>query len=1032
VARARGALALAAIGVAAVMCGRHAPPPSPSKLEQLLRAAPAASRSVACRVAGLSWAPPAAKRVGGGRVSAEELEFEGLAGEILRRGERAPSPDELHDAGVASLLLQRPGDAIVQLQRAARRAPLDARIWNDLAAAQCAAAPKDPSRLPGALAAVDRAIQLAPALHEARFNRAAILTRLGLRNEAARAWRETMGAEGEPSWRAEARRRLAKVAVKPIPPLAAELEPVLARARAGDRAALDDLVRRRIEDVRASGETILVSAWAGAFAAGNAPAAARLMSDLRLVSAAIAATNGDRFMEDVVAAIDAATARRRMGLAKAHMEYRDARLHYRDQREGSDVELREVADRFDRLRSPMRHVARYYAANAMFDRTRVDDARVMLDRVLRDIDARRYPSLAAGVQKQLGLCYGFRGMWTAALPYLERSREIFAGAGESVNAAFTGAIIGEAYDLIGQFNQGWRQRSAALQVLSGFPPDQRSVSVLVGAVHAEIMRGDYEAALSLLAVTRQEAGVVGDPILSAEMLVREVRVLLRARSGGAARGALAAAKALTAKIGDPRARMRVEADIRVAEAEIVRPADPREAVAVITPAIKFYEANNFGILLPAAYLERGRAHLAAGDPVKALDDFTKGLAEIERQRANVATSIRTTMFDTIPDLIAETVDLLLAGGKVTEAYAVVERARARTLIESLGVPPQAPKTAGIDAIAASLPPGAVLIEYALLPHGVAAFCIRRGGMRVIRLPVDRAVLQRRIDELGTSIDARRPVGDVQQLSAALYEDLFAPLESELGGAEAVYIVPDRFLYATPFSALFDARRRQYLIERHRVVISPSGTFLLRRSGRARSMRPALIISDPSAMSGPRLPAARREAAAIARFYPGSILIQGTEATIRRFVAAAKRSALIHYAGHAGIDDAGGGFLLLAPSPRDDGRLDAAAISRLRLNGTTLVILSACATMRGSTAHVEGMPSISRGFLTAGAPGVLGMLWEIDDESAASLLLAFHQHLSGRHLPSAALRDAQCALLHDGSESLRHPASWAAAEFLGVD
>jgi CHAT domain-containing protein len=89
-------------------------------------------------------------------------------------------------------------------------------------------------------------------------------------------------------------------------------------------------------------------------------------------------------------------------------------------------------------------------------------------------------------------------------------------------------------------------------------------------------------------------------------------------------------------------------------------------------------------------------------------------------------------------------------------------------------------------------------------------------------------------------------------------------------------------------------------------------------------------------------------------------------------------------------------------------------------------------MRGNLAQVEGMPSISRAFLTAGVPAVVGMLWSVDDDLAARLLLPFHRDLRKHLMPAEALQAAQCALITSKDEQSRHPASWAAAELLGVD
>lgn len=1029
---------------------RHTAEPRPlSPIERLARAAAVSHRSIEARLTGgFRWTPVRTARTLRDHASADELELEGIAGGILRGSERASSAESLHAAGIAALLIDQRMDAMALLEQASRLAPRDGAIASDLAAARFALAIErdEPYRLPAALAAADLALRFLPALEEARFNRALILDRLGLRNEADRAWREVLAVGRDEAWRREAKQHLRELTAQHPPPLARELDDRLSQARSGSWSPLRMLIGRRAQEIRTSGETLMVTAWAEAAADGDAERAERMLERLRLTATALAETTGDRLLDDVVHTIDARRSGARAALAKAHCLYRDARKHYARQLAGSDDELRHAAALFAHAGSPMAHVARYYCANAMFDRNRVDGARVLLERVLREIDPTRYPSLAAGAEKELGLYFAYRGMWTAGLLHLERSQQLFASVGESVNAAFVEAIVGEACDRTGRFELGWRHRVAALPVLSRAAPDERLLTIVIGAVHAEIMRGDFESALSLLAVARHDAAAVGDSVLSAEMMIREARVLRIARSREAAVDALANARRAAALISDPLTRRRIDVDAAVVEAALTPRRDAARAVAIVTPSIAFYEANGFGMLLPPAYLARGRARLASGDAEGALADFRKGLAEVERQRADVAPDIRTTILDTVPDLIGETVDLLLAAGRKAEAYGVVERARARTFVESLGVAETSRGTksaavltadradrARIAAIAASLPPDAMLVEYALLPNGIAVFCIARDGMVVERVTADDTVLRRRVGDLNGAIDAREPVAAVQRLSASLYADLVAPIERRIGATTTLYIVPDRFLYATPFSALFDAHRGRYLIESRRLVIAPSGAFLLRRTHLVRRNEPVLIVCDPSNdAAGPGLPAARREAAAVARLYHSVTLLAGHDATRARFLAVAQGSALIHYAGHAGYDDAAGGFLPLAATAGGDGRLDATAISRLTLRRTNLVILSACATMRGSAARVEGMPSIARGFLTAGSPAVLGMLWEIEDESAARLLLLFHQRLRMHETPSVALRAAQCALLRSDQSELRHPASWAAAELLGTD
>lgn len=1002
-----------------------------STIERLVRAAPSSHRHIEARICGgFRWAK--LRPSDSSSASPDVLDLQEIAGEIFLESERTHTVTAAHAAAIASLFLGQSADAIRRLEPLTRSSSNDASVWSDLAAARYTAAIEsdDPQRFPAALSATDRAIGVAPRLAEAHFNRGLILTHMGLRNEARDSLRRAISLERDSEWSAEARRRRMALTGGATPFLS-QLDAALRESARGESAALDLVMRKSPQDARLFAEARLLTGWAEASARSDSAEAAAALKKAGAIASSLAHVNGDRLLLDTVHHIETTHGERQKKLVAAYLAYRDGRQHYAQGQPDSDRELSRAAVLFGRVRSPMQYAAQYYSANAMFDRNRADDSRVVLERLLKSIDRHRYASLAAGAEKQLGMYYAFRGMWTASLLHVERGRAIFARVGERMNAAFAEAIVGEVYDRIGQFDKGWRHRSASLAVLSTVPPNQRSVPVLIGAVHAEIMRGDFESALSLLHITRDEARQVGSPSLMAEAMVQEARVLLLARGAVKSRKAVADARVFAAGITDSRTRIRVDADIDVVEGQILRPHDPRKAVDVLTRAIAFYDTNGFGMLLPQAYLERGRARKARGDRAGALADFEKGLLEIERQRANVAPDIRTTIFDTVPELISETVDLLLVSNRPADAYLVVERARARTLIEALGAhtPPASSRP---EAIAAALPNNGVLIEYTLLPKGVAAFCIRRRGMQVVRLHVPRSSLRDQVSDLAAGIEARRAITSVQSAAAKLYTSLIRPLESQIGDAQSLFLVPDRFLYATPFPALFDERTKKYLVQKHAIIIAPAGSFITRRLQLRRTTHPALVISDPTNAEGQRLPAARREASAIARLYGTLPPLIGRDATLERFVAAAPRSALIHYAGHAQSDEIAGGFLPLAPGAGNDGRMDAAAISRLSLRRTNLVVLSACATMRGSLAHVEGMPSISRAFLRAGVPAVVGMLWSIDDTIAARFLVPFHRRLSNHATPSESLRAAQCELITSKDQQLQHPASWAAAELFGVD
>jgi CHAT domain-containing protein len=291
--------------------------------------------------------------------------------------------------------------------------------------------------------------------------------------------------------------------------------------------------------------------------------------------------------------------------------------------------------------------------------------------------------------------------------------------------------------------------------------------------------------------------------------------------------------------------------------------------------------------------------------------------------------------------------------------------------------------------------------------------------------------RRRVGDLVSSftdrIQRRAPLDEVRRDGAELHRLLIEPLQ--LAGVDELVIVPDRDLSRVPFAALYDLQRRRYLIEVYTLRFSPSAAEAF--ASPSGSLQPALVVADPARPDWPRLEYARAESQRIAALYGDATLLARDAATRARFVEAAPRSALIHYAGHADSDVTRSyGALLLAASPGDSGILGSSDIARMRLSHRPLVVLAACGTLRGDSSHVAGMSSLARAFLTAGARGVVASLWEIDDDVAAPLFLRFHQELHAGAQPARALRSAQLLMLHSPDPRMHAPASWSAQALLG--
>jgi len=319
---------------------------------------------------------------------------------------------------------------------------------------------------------------------------------------------------------------------------------------------------------------------------------------------------------------------------------------------------------------------------------------------------------------------------------------------------------------------------------------------------------------------------------------------------------------------------------------------------------------------------------------------------------------------------------------------------------------------------------------------------------------------------------------IDHAAAALYKNLFLAFEADIKGLKTLYIAPESFINLIPLSRLILPDGR-YWIERQTLRQVHTGRDLLREKPtpvpdlllaiggvnfgkyptqsmrhRSKETNEARGLKDVLEYFSDQLSASRSEVEEIVEIYPASSQIwKGKKASEGRLKTLTQVPRVLHFATHAfylenpmrnvtvarpltlsGIALAGAnkGLKGQLDLDKEDGILHSLEALGLNLNGTELVVFSACETGQGAIDYSEGVYGLVRAFKIAGAYRILMTLWPVKDKKSKDFMIAFYNNWVNKYpqKPNQALRMTQLHYINHPDEQLRVPKIWAAYVLVG--
>jgi CHAT domain-containing protein/Tfp pilus assembly protein PilF len=418
------------------------------------------------------------------------------------------------------------------------------------------------------------------------------------------------------------------------------------------------------------------------------------------------------------------------------------------------------------------------------------------------------------------------------------------------------------------------------------------------------------------------------------------------------------------------------------------------------------------------------------NPALAAKHFEAALAIIEQTRSELLKpEWRISYLARLMHFYQVYVDALCRRGQWEKALEIADSSRARVLAERTtgAVSKRMPAARLKEAAARS----GQVVFYWLAPERSYAWVLSRSGIHGATL-APAAAIEQQVKAYSATVDDTMvdPLAMIIPAASELWRLTIRPVAQWLVPGVPVVVVPDGALNNINLETLpVYGGPPHYWIEDVTIHVAPSVAALASGEPGGSARPPSLLlIGDPTPpdKSLPPLRSAALELKSVSSQFEGDSNSEYSraQATPKAYLDnRPERFSVIHFTAHAlaNVESPLDSAVVLSPSGAEY-KLYARDILQHPIRAE-LVTISSCHGAGARSYTGEGIVGFSWAFLRAGARNVIAGLWDVNDDSTASLMSKLYQELKSNP-PPAALREAKLSLLRSGPPWSR-PYYWGA-------